>query len=94
MEQEYSAYDPDKDPFIRKLFKEDIRKNIDSKVAELPPRSREAFLLFYKEGLSHKTIAEIMGISVSTVENQLYSALRTLREALSGEKKEKKFVLG
>jgi RNA polymerase sigma-70 factor, ECF subfamily len=48
----------------------------------LPTRSREAFLLRWREQLTYPEIAAAMGISVKTVEKQLGAAFRTLRRAL------------
>lgn len=52
-------------------------------VGELPERSREAYLLHRREGLSYAEIAGVMGVSVRTVENHIARALRGLREGLS-----------
>lgn len=52
-------------------------------IDRLPERRREVFLLSKRDGLSNKEIAEELGISVKTVENQMTQALRTLRDALS-----------
>ncbi len=48
----------------------------------LSPRCREAFLLRRRHGLSYAEIAETMGVSSKTVEVQIGTALRSLREAL------------
>ena len=51
-------------------------------VETLPPRSREAFLLRWREQLTYSEIAAAMGISVKTVEKQLGAAFKALRSAL------------
>lgn len=51
-------------------------------VETLPPRSREAFLLRWREQLTYPEIASAMGISVKTVEKQLGAAFKALRRAL------------
>ena len=51
-------------------------------VAALPPKRREAILLRWRDGLSHREIARALGVSVKTVENQIGRGLKTLREAL------------
>lgn len=48
----------------------------------LPPRSREAFLLRWREQLTYPEIAAAMGVSVKTVEKQLGAAFRLLRRIL------------
>ncbi len=46
----------------------------------LPPKRKEIFLLSRHNGLSNREIAEKMGISVKTVENQMTAALGFLRD--------------
>jgi RNA polymerase sigma-70 factor (ECF subfamily) len=42
------------------------------------------FRMSYLDNLSEKQIAERLGISLSTVENHMYSALKQLRLKLTG----------
>lgn len=53
-------------------------------VGKLPGRCREIFLKKHVEGLKYREIAEELGISVNTVENQMAIATRRLREELGG----------
>jgi RNA polymerase sigma-70 factor (ECF subfamily) len=48
----------------------------------LPERRRLVFVLRWREGLSHQEIADRMGVTVKTVENQLTRAIQALRERL------------
>ncbi|HEX6533974.1 MAG TPA: RNA polymerase sigma-70 factor [Gemmatimonadaceae bacterium] len=52
-------------------------------IQQLPERSREAYLLHRRDGLSYAEIAAVMDVSVRTVENHIARALRGLREGLS-----------
>ena len=61
----------------------DLRKSLMAAIDELPPKRRYVFILSYIKGVSSKEIAEIMDISVRTVETQLCKALHFLREKLS-----------
>jgi RNA polymerase sigma-70 factor (ECF subfamily) len=61
-----------------KEFKAMIEKEIDA----LPEKMRFAFRLSRESGFSHKEIAGQMGISESTVSNQITSALKILRVKL------------
>ena len=45
-------------------------------IDRLPPRCREAFVLYKFDGLSYAEVAERMGISVRTVEMQLRIAMQ------------------
>ena len=51
-------------------------------IAELPERRREAFRLSRFGQLSYKEIAEVMDVSVRTVENHVRLALQQLRDKL------------
>ncbi len=51
-------------------------------VAELPERSRTAFLLCRQQDLTYAEAAEIMGVSPATVKTQMARALASLRSAL------------
>ena len=55
-----------------------IRESID----QLPVERRKIFMLSRFEGLKYREIADQLNISVKTVENQMYHALRFLRERL------------
>ena len=50
-----------------------------SAVDQLPTRCREAYTLYRQQGLSYAEVAELMGISIRTVETQLARATRALR---------------
>ncbi len=63
------------------LFSE-LNEQIEQVVSTLPPRCQEIFRLSRFEHLSNKEIAHRLGISVSTVENQINIALKTLRSNL------------
>lgn len=52
-------------------------------VESLPPRQREIFVLSRVQGLSHANIAAVLDLMPQTVANQLTSALRRIREAVS-----------
>ena len=51
-------------------------------IHEMPVKRKEIFLLSRKQGFSNKEIAIRLGISIKTVENQMTSALKYLREKL------------
>jgi RNA polymerase sigma factor (sigma-70 family) len=50
-------------------------------IAQMPPRTREAFLLYRLEVCSHAQIAARMGVSVSMVEKYVSQATAALRDA-------------
>lgn len=78
--------DPERNPVIRNLFDKDLRKNLEEAITRLPPKCREVFMMSYVEDLTNKDISARLGISLSTVENHIYSALKQLRAMLSNDK--------
>lgn len=62
---------------------DELEGQVRQAIAALPERTRMVFLLSRDGGLTYGAIAERMGISVKTVENQMVRALRLLRAALS-----------
>ena len=51
-------------------------------IQEMPEKRKEIFKLSREQGFSNKEIAGKLGISIKTVENQMTSALKYLREKL------------
>lgn len=60
----------------------ELQAAIFDEVALLPEKCREIFLLSRREGLSYSQIAQHLGISVKTVENQVGIALKRIRQRL------------
>lgn len=61
---------------------EDLTAQLEEELANLPPRCREVFQLSRREFKTNKEIAEQLGISEKTVENQLTKALKILKSGL------------
>lgn len=61
---------------------EELSSIVRRTVAAMPPRMQEIFDLSRSHGLSHPEIAELLGISVKTVAEQILRALRLLRDAI------------
>jgi RNA polymerase sigma-70 factor (ECF subfamily) len=65
------------------LFNEsELRHILDQAISKLPDRCREIFELSRFENLKNKEIAEKLGITEKTVENQITKALTILRKEL------------
>jgi RNA polymerase sigma-70 factor (ECF subfamily) len=62
----------------------ELDQAVQQAVRELPERCREAFELSRGQGLSYAEIAQVLGVSVKTVEAHMGKALRLLRERLAG----------
>jgi RNA polymerase sigma-70 factor (ECF subfamily) len=68
---------------IQQINADELRKQINELIAQLPGKRRAIFLLSRDEGLSYKEIAEKLNISVNTVETQISRALEYLRGKLN-----------
>ncbi|WP_186758122.1 RNA polymerase sigma-70 factor [Echinicola salinicaeni] len=64
-----------------KIYLKELHFQIDQKLIELPTRCREIFTLSRYQHMSNQEIANQLGISKSTVENQLNKALNHLRKS-------------
>jgi RNA polymerase sigma-70 factor (ECF subfamily) len=62
---------------------DDLRKVIAASISALPPKCREIFLLSREAHLSNQQIADLLGISVKTVEAQKTIALKRIRSVIA-----------
>ena len=60
------------------------RESLKRGIAGLPAGYRAAVIMHDIQGLNHREIAEIMGISVGASKSQLFKARRKLRDYLNG----------
>jgi RNA polymerase sigma-70 factor (family 1) len=74
MAQEYSSTD--------EIEYKDVKEKVDQLINNLPERQKEIFILSRIEGLSHKEIAEKLGINTKTVEYHITLAVKHLKENL------------
>lgn len=76
--------EPDPEPFFTARHYNEEEKLQKQKIADalnkLPPKCKEVFLLVKMQGLSYKEAAQILDISVKTIENQMGKALKIFRE--------------
>jgi RNA polymerase sigma-70 factor (ECF subfamily) len=61
----------------------ELERAIEHAIAQLPPRTREAFVLCRLNGLPQHDAAQVMGVSPRTVETQVGLALKALRRQLA-----------
>lgn len=66
-----------------KLWHKELEARLQRSIQSLPDRCREVFLLNRYEGLSYKSIAQKLHISVNTVEKHIVKALRILRSQIA-----------
>jgi len=55
---------------------------VEKVIQQLPPKRKAVFLLIKEEGKKYKEVAEILGISIKTVELQMSHALKLLRKTV------------
>ncbi|SFH40033.1 RNA polymerase sigma-70 factor [Pedobacter insulae] len=66
-----------------KMENQELKKQLDLAVKALPEQRKLIFKLIKEDGLKAQEVALILNISVRTVENQLYKAVKALAEAIS-----------
>ena len=64
----------------------ELQENLTQLLEKLPEKRRAIYKMSREEGFSHKEIAEKMGISIKTVENQINLSLKFLKENLGTDK--------
>ena len=65
------------------LISKEFINYYNAKVNELPPKCRLVYLMVKEDGLRYKEVADLLGISVKTVENQMTKAMGHVRKCLA-----------
>lgn len=84
----YNAEDVDRlgleiaQPMLGKNDREDELTSLDQAIAALPQSLKEPLLLSLTEDLSHRDIAQALGISAKAVEVRIYRAKRALADKI------------
>ena len=61
----------------------EMMKRIHLAVNDLPPRCKLVFQLVREDGLPYREVAQILNISIKTIDNQLAIAVRKISEAIN-----------
>lgn len=80
-EIEMSYYSPEKNIF-NNIYLKDLEKIYANSLDKLPEKCREIFVLSRQQYITSIEIANKLGLSLRTVENQLYRATKILKEEL------------
>jgi len=64
------------------LISEEILREIEKAISSLPGKCQLIFRLVKEEGLKYREVAELLAISIKTVEAQMSIALRKIQETL------------
>ena len=67
----------------QKMISAETIDQIQKAIRELPPRCRLIFKLVKEEGLKYKEVAELMQLSVKTIENQMSLAFKKIGSAVA-----------
>jgi RNA polymerase sigma-70 factor, ECF subfamily len=78
-----SAPPPAAPPSSQEVEETDLARAIRQAVQDLPERCREVFTMSREQGLTHREIARVLGLSVKTVESHVWRAMTTLRARLA-----------
>ena len=77
-EPHYQEYITHQNPEIQFLNRE-LLEVIDRAILDLPEKTRLVYRLIKEDDLKYQEAADILGISVKTVNNQLVSAVKSIR---------------
>ena len=78
VDQNINTNKPEEEVLSNSL-EEEIQKIVEH---DLPEKCRQVFILSRAENLSNSEISKKLGISIRTVENQVYRAIKILRKKL------------
>lgn len=66
-----------------KILFDELKEILSHAVQQLTPRQREVFLMSRDQAMSHKEIADALGVSINTVQEHISSSLKIIRDYLS-----------
>lgn len=66
--------------FLNTLLTKEFFVIVENRIKGLPPKCKQIFVMKYKNEYSNPEISEKLGLSIRTVENQIYIARNVLRE--------------
>lgn len=69
----------------------EMRNRIAIAIEQLPPRCKIIYKLIKEDGLKYKEVAEILDISIKTIDNQLAIALKKISTAIQVDLKKASF---
>lgn len=74
-------------PHIEGLERRELRLHVHAAIEKLPLRFRTVLALREIEGMAYNEIAEVLGLSLGTVESRLFRARKRLRALLADREK-------
>lgn len=79
-----SFHEEDDSSIIREIIYAEVLREVSMAIDTLPPKCRDVMERFFIHGMDAKEIANDLGITVSTVNNQKARAISILQKGLSG----------
>ena len=64
------------------MLNHELSEQIESAISKLPNKCQVIFRMIRQDGLSYQQVANLLDISKKTVENQMSTALKRLRESV------------
>lgn len=64
----------------KQILNKELLEIIDKAILSLPKKTRLVYRLIKEEGLKYQEAADLLGVSVKTVNNQLLSAMKIIRQ--------------
>lgn len=74
------------------MITEEMMHRMQKSVDDLPPRCKMIFKLIREDGLKYKEVAQILNISVNTIDVQMAIAVKRICTALQLEKPRRNFI--
>ncbi|MBW8333643.1 MAG: RNA polymerase sigma-70 factor [Prolixibacteraceae bacterium] len=75
------------------FFTAEIRNEIEQAINQLPPKTKLVFQMAKVEGMKYKEIADILNISVNTIDNHIATAVKKLSVILKNLSEEDKNLI-
>lgn len=75
------------------FFTAEIRNEIEQAINQLPPKTKLVFQMAKVEGMKYKEIADILNISVNTIDNHIATAVKKLSIILKNLSEEDKSLI-
>ncbi|MDP3435537.1 MAG: RNA polymerase sigma-70 factor [Bacteroidota bacterium] len=75
------------------FFTAEIRNEIEQAINQLPPKTKLVFQMAKVEGMKYKEIADILNISVNTIDNHIATAVKKLSFILKNLSEEDKNLI-
>lgn len=65
------------------LISEEFVKFYNQRIQDIPPKCKLVYLMVKEDGMKYREVAEMLNISVKTVENQMTKAIAHIRKCIS-----------